>query len=180
MAFNIELFKGAMKLGGARPDKFQVNITNPVNGVGDIQVPFMCKASRLPPSTLTTIPLKYFGRTVNFAGVREFPDWTVTLFNDEDFAIRNAMEAWHNAINSPAGNLRQLDNASPLLYKSDASVTQFSKTGVPLRIYKFKGLFPSEIGEIALDWENGEQIETYDVTFKYDYHEISGGVTGNA
>ena len=32
MAFNINLFQGAMRLGGARPSLFQVNITNPANG----------------------------------------------------------------------------------------------------------------------------------------------------
>jgi hypothetical protein len=176
---NIELFKGAMKLGGARPDKFSVTISNPVNGVGDIQVPFMCKAARIPTSTIQTFPVKYFGREIQFAGNKTYEDWTVTILNDEDFAIRNAMEEWHNAINSPLG-FRALDNASPLLYKSDATVTQFSKTGLPLRIYKFKGIFPATIGEITLDWETGEQIEQFDVTFKVDYYEVVGGVTGNA
>ena len=44
MAFNINLFQGAMKLGGARPNLFQVNISNPVNGAADIHVPFMVRA----------------------------------------------------------------------------------------------------------------------------------------
>ena len=176
---NVELFKGAMKLGGARPDKFSVTISNPVNGIGNVQVPFMCKAARIPTETLQQFPVKYFGREVKFAGNRTYEDWTVTLYNDEDFSVRNALEEWMNAINSPTG-FRTLDNASPLLYKSDATVTQFSKTFLPLRIYKFYGLFPVSIGEITLDWDNGEQFEQYDVTFAYDYHVVDGGVTGNA
>ncbi len=179
MAFNINAFQGAMKFGGARPSLFQVNITNPVNGASDIQVPFMVRAAQIPGSTLGVVPLRYFGREVKFAGNRTFEPWTVTIFNDEDFAIRNAMEEWSNAISSHEENLRELGSASPVLYKSNAQVTQFSKTGVPVRVYDFVGLFPSEISPIEVDWES-EGIETYTATFQYDYWRVSGGITGTA
>ena len=90
MAFNVNLFQGAMKLGGARPSLFQVNITNPANGVADIQTPFMVKAAQIPAGTIGNIAVNYFGRPVNFAGNRTFEEWTVTILNDEDFQIRNA------------------------------------------------------------------------------------------
>jgi hypothetical protein len=180
MAFNVNLFKGAMKLGGARPSLFQVNITNPVAGGADIQVPFMCKTAQLPASQVTAIPVRYFGRDVKFAGNRTFVDWTVTILNDEDFAIRDALERWHNSINSLQGNLRGFNSASPALYKSQAQVTQFSKTGVPLRVYNFVGLFPTEVATQELSWDTADAIEEYQVTFAYDYWEVSGGVTGNA
>ena len=47
MAFNINLFAGALKLGGARTSLFQVNITNPANGAADLQVPFLARACLL-------------------------------------------------------------------------------------------------------------------------------------
>lgn len=180
MAFNINLFQGAMKLGGARNSLFQVNITNPVNSIADIEVPFMAKATNIPASTLTSVPIKYFGRDVKFAGSRTFEPWNTTIINDEDFAIRNALEEWHNAINSREGNLRSLGSASPVLYKSTAQVTQFSKTGVPVRVYNFIGLWPSTIAAIELAWDTSEAIEEYQVTWEYDYWEVSGGVTGRA
>lgn len=180
MAFNVNEFQGAMKLGGARNSLFQVNITNPVNGAADIQIPFLCKAAQIPASNITPITVNYFGRPVKFAGNRTFDDWTVTILNDEDFAIRNALEQWSNSINSVQGNLRTLGASSPVLYKADAQVTQFSKTGVPLRVYNFVGIFPTAISTIDLSWDTADSIEEYTVTFTYDYWEVSGGITGNA
>ncbi len=180
MAFNVNLFQGALKFGGARPSLFQVNITNPVNATGDVMVPFMAQATSIPQSELTQFPVKYFGRDVKFAGQRTFTEWSATIINDEDFAIRNAMEEWHNAINSGKTNLTNLGSSSPTLYKSDAQVTHFSKTGVPLRVYNMVGIFPVTISPVELAWETVDALETFEVTFAYDYFEVSGGITGNA
>lgn len=180
MAFNVNLFQGALKFGGARPTLFQVNITNPVNGVGDIQVPFMVRAAQIPQATVGNIPVPYFGRTINVAGDRTYEPWTVTVINDEDFIIRNALEEWNHAINSPQGNLRALGSASPSLYKTSAQITQFSKTGVPLRVYDFVGMYPTDVAAMDVDWGTNDTIQEFQVTFQYDYWQISGGVTGSA
>ena len=180
MAFNVNLFQGALKFGGARPSLFQVNITNPVNATGDVMVPFMAKASQTPGTTIAPLPLKYFGREIKLAGQRTFEPWNVTIINDEDYAIRDALEDWANSINSGQNNLTKLGSSSPTLYKSDAQVTQFSKTGVPLRVYNMVGIWPSTIAPIELSWETSESIEEYQVTFEVDYWEVSGGITGNA
>jgi len=180
MAFNVNLFQGALKFGGARPALFQVNITNPINATGDVMVPFMAKATSIPASTLSEVNVNYFGRVVKFAGQRTFDTWTATIYNDEDFAIRNAMEEWHNSINSGKTNLTTLGSSSPTLYKSDAQVTHFSKTGVPLRVYNMVGIYPTTIAAMTLDWDTVDSLETFEVTFAYDYSEVSGGITGNA
>ena len=90
------------------------------------------------------------------------------------------MEQWSNQINSLRGNLRTFGGAAPSLYKANAQVTQYSKTGVPIRIYTFNGIFPQTIAPIELDWNATDQIEEFTVTFQYDWWEVSGGVTGNA
>ncbi len=178
--FNINLFQGALKFGGARNSLFQVTISNPVNSLGDIFVPLLCKAASLPASTLGQVTLNYFGRPVKFAGNRTFNDWTVTILNDEDFLIRNALEEWSNSINTHEGNAREFSSASPVLYKSSAQVVQFSKTKTPLRVYDFVGLWPSSIDQIEMSWDNPDQIQEYQVTFTYDYWKVSGGITGLA
>ena len=93
MAFNINLFAGALKLGGARTSLFQVNITNPANGAADIQVPFLARAAQIPAATIAPLDVPYFGRQLRLAGNRTFADWTATIINDEDMQIRNAMSA---------------------------------------------------------------------------------------
>ena len=180
MAFNVNEIRSQLTLGGARQSLFQVTIQNPANGVADIKVPFLVKAAQIPASTLGTIEVPYFGRKIRLAGDRTFDAWTVTVINDEDFLIRNAMEQWSNQIQSLQGNLRTFGGASPLLYKAQAQVTQFSKTGVPIRTYNFNGIYPSDISAIDLAWDSTDAIEEFTVTFQYDYWEVTGGITGNA
>lgn len=179
MAFNINDFSSALKFGGARNSLFQVQITNPINGAADAIVPFMVKGAEIPASTVGTIEVPYFGRQIKLPGNRTYAEWTPTIINDEDFAIRNALEQWSNSINSFQGNVTTAGGSAPTLYKSNAQVTQYSKTGEVLRVYNFVGLYPSEVSTIELAWDN-EGIEEYTATFQYDYWEVAGGNTGDA
>lgn len=180
MAFNINLFQGALKLGGARPNLFQVNITNPVNGAADAVTPFLVRGTQIPSATMGVIEQPYFGRMVKLAGNRSYAEWTTVIINDEDFAVRNAMENWSNAMNSFQGNLRTIGSASPTQYKGTAQVTQFSKTGAPLRVYNFVGLWPMDVSAVDVDWGSNDVLQEFNVTWAYDYWEVSGGITGNA
>jgi len=170
MAFNINQFKSELVGGGARPTLFQVQITNPVAPEADIKVPFMVRSAGIPESTLGQFIVPYFGRQVKYAGDRTFAPWTVTVINDEDFAVRNALEAWSNFINSHDSNTRAL----PQQYKSTGQITQFSKDGSPLRTYIFEGMHPISIDGIAMDWSATDQIEEFSVTFEYDLWRVEG------
>jgi hypothetical protein len=170
MSFNINQFKSELTGGGARPTLFQVQITNPVAPQADFKVPFMCRAAGIPASNVGSYTVPYFGRNVKYAGDRTFEDWTVTIINDEDFLVRNAMEAWTNAINSHDSNTRAL----PQDYKSNALITQFSKDGSALRTYVFEGLFPIAVEGIAMDWSAVDSIEEFTVTFQYDLWRVEG------
>jgi len=63
MPFNITDFKGNFPFDGARPNLFEVNIP-----VFDQKLTFTAKSAQLPGSTLGTIEIPYFGRTVKVAG----------------------------------------------------------------------------------------------------------------
>lgn len=178
MAFNINDLRSQLTFGGAKGSLFQVQITNVASSIADLKVPFMAKAASLPASTLGMIPVPYFGRKIKIAGDRTFDPWTVTIINDEDFLIRNAMETWMSAINTHQGNLTSF--ASPLQYKAQAQVTQFGKSGNILRTYNFNGLFPVNVSPVDLAWEQVDAIEEFQVTFEYDWWNISAGVTGDA
>jgi hypothetical protein len=183
MAFNINDIKSQLTFGGARPTLFQVKITNKVNPVADIKVPFLVRATTLPASNLGTIQVPYFGRKYKIAGDRTFDPWGVTVMNDEDFLIRHAMEQWNYSINTYEGNLNVVaggtaGTGAPSFYKSTAEVTQYSKTGQVLRVYRFNGIYPDVIGQIDLDWNNTDTIEEFQVQFQYDSFEVVGGVTG--
>ena len=175
MAFNVAEFRSQMIGDGARPNLFAVTLTFPTlveNGtVSGQKVTFMAKAAQLPGSTVGTVPVYYFGRELKFPGNRTFPDWTITIINDEDFTIRNSMENWLNTINSHAGNKRDASALSTNGYSVDAEVTQYGKTGDTLKKYKFVGLFPQDVAPIDLDWGSNDSIEEYAVTFAYQWWE---------
>ena len=178
MAFNITEFQGQMTGGGARANLFQVTIDNPVDRGAFIKTSFMVQAAQIPEATLGQATVNYFGRQVKLAGNRTFPDWTVTIMNDEDFLVRDGMERWSNAINGLESNLRSPALATTAQYKTNATVTQFGKQGNPIRTYNFVGIFPITVGSIALDWGTNDAVETFDVTFAYDYWQAGEGVIG--
>jgi hypothetical protein len=178
MAFNVNEFRTSLVRDGARPNLFQVAVNVPIFSTGTIpsqgaaassSITFLAKAAQLPGSTVGTIPMYYFGRELKFVGNRTFPDWTVTIINDEDFITRNAMETWMNAMNSHVGNLRSAAAYSPSQYSRDARVSQFGKDGSVINQYSFAGLFPVDISPIDLDWGTNDSIEEYTVTFAYQY-----------
>ena len=175
MAFNVAEFRSQMIGDGARPNLFSVTLVFPANVVNGSnagqKVTFMAKAAQLPGSTVGTVPVYYFGRELKFPGNRTFPDWTITIINDEDFTIRNSMENWLNTINSHAGNKRDAAALSTGGYSVDAEVTQYGKTGDTLKKYKFVGLFPQDVAPIDLDWGSNDSIEEYAATFAFQYWE---------
>ena len=166
MAFNIQEIRSQLVLGGARASLFQVQIANPANGAGDIKVPFMVKAAQLPASTLGSFDVPYFGRKIKIAGDRTFAEWTVTIINDEDFAVRNGLERWMSSINSHIANI---GTPSPLLQKSEGSIKQFGKGGNVLKTYQFIGIFPVDLSPIDVAWDSNDTIEEFTCTFQYDY-----------
>jgi hypothetical protein len=171
MAFNINEFKNlGLTSGGVRPSLFQVTVFTPPN-VGDANAmtkfQFTCRASEVPAATIESINVPYFGRQIKLAGDRTFADWSVTVMNDEDFLVRNMFEDWSNQINQLVGNVKELPENT---YKNtDAFVTQYSKDGFPIRQYRFAGIFPTSVAAMGLDWDTTNTIQTFDVTFAYDY-----------
>lgn len=179
MAFNVSEFAAAgLPLGGARPSLFSVIVDTP-SGVPNIgaRMNFTCRATTVPESTLGVIEVPYFGRRIKLAGNRTFANWTVTVMNDEDFAIRHAMEIWSNAINRHQANLRETQLSTNQSYRTTATVTQFSKVGVPVRTYEFVNIFPVAVSTIDLNWETADAVEEFTVEFAYDYWKIGAPST---
>lgn len=188
MTFNVNQFKNQLTFGGARPSLFQVQLSLPAladpvnNGITDAtaipapvverKVAFLANATSLPSSKVDAIDVGYFGRKVKVAGARTFEPWKITVINDEDFIIRKSMEKWLAAINGHETNIKNSGATSrPADYQSTAIVRQFSKgpEELAIRAYKFINLFPTEVGAIELNWNTTEELETFDVTFAYDY-----------
>ena len=171
----IDDFKSNLIGGGARANQFQVTITPPSGidiGLDTRRTSFLCTATNLPASTLGEIAIPFRGRTIYMAGDRPAPEtWTTTFYNDTDFMIRNAMERWNNGINDFANNTGV---TSPSDYQTDLTVEQLDRDDTILKTYILRNCFPLAVGEIALSSAEATEIETFEVTWKYQHFEASG------
>lgn len=157
---NISNFVGALRQG-ARPNLFEVRI----GFLGD-NIRFLAKGASLPPSTLGAIDAPYQGRMVKVPGNRTFEPWTITVYNDIDFAIRNQVEAWMNNINSHEGNVGYATVAGAY---QQGQVVQLGRDGRIIRVYNIIDMFPTELSPIELAFDSNDQIEEFTVTFNYNY-----------
>ena len=172
--FSVTKFKAGLKQGGARPSLFKVIFDYP-SGIPDppTKASFLVKATTIPASTIGTYDVYYHGKAIHVAGDRTFDTWDTTIFNDEDFGIRNALENWMSSISNHKLNTRnkEIFNTSEgdtAKYKSTLKVQQFSKAGKVLRTYSFLGAWPSALSTINLDWSTASEIEEFTCTWLYD------------
>lgn len=187
MAFKVTDLRENMNLGGARPTLFEIQLTLPsiVNGQVDPdamrKLTFSCRASEIPPSQIGTIGLPYFGRIIKQPGDRQFAPWNIRVINDEDFKVRDTLEAWHNIINARRRNTRDTPTSNPMHIKASGLVKQFGRTGEQdlIRTYVFQGVWPSNIEGIGLDWGAIDAIEEFGVTLEYDWYDVLGSTVRN-
>lgn len=165
MSLSINAFKGAFK-AGARPNLYQVTVPTLEN------LQFLCKASQLPGSVMGIIDVPYMGRQLKVAGNRTFSDWVITVLNDTDFKIREAVEAWSSLINGYESNVGQNTVSN---YFKDAKVQQLDQTGAEIYAYDFKDIWPTDIGEIELAYDSNDAIEEFQVTFAVGTYFLSPG-----
>jgi hypothetical protein len=167
---NISDFKAQLTGGGARANQFRVFLTFPgyvaVGAYASAQAQFLCHAASLPQSTVADIEVAYRGRPVHFAGERTFAPWSVSVYNDTNFLVRDAMEVWSNGIQNNAGTNGFVN---PLDYQVDLTVQQLDRSGDIIKTYVFKDAYPTEVGDITLGYDQGTQIESFNVTFLYNY-----------
>ena len=176
---NLNEFKANFKYGGVRTSLFQVTITNPIIPNAETVMSYRAKSAQVPSSTIESLEVKYFARAIKLPGRKTYEDYTINFYEDEDLTVRNAFEAWSNAINSPETNTRLTATTDTSEYKSTILLEQLNQKGEVIRTYKLLGAYPTTVGSVELDWEQ-ESIYMFPVTFAYDYFIIEEGSTGNA
>ena len=167
---NISDFKAQLIGGGARPNQFSVELVFPAyvtaGAAAGLQAQFLCKTAQLPASTVENMPIQYRGRAVNFAGERTFTPWTVAIYNDTTFNIRNAMEKWSDGVQNHS---QTNGRTNPRDYQVDLRVHQLDRNGAIVKSYKFHDAYPTGVGPIGLDFDTVNQMEIFDVEFTYNY-----------
>ena len=184
--YSISKFKSALGGGGARPNLFEVRLTDIPGGVtwDSDNFKFMCKAASLPAQTIANIDVPFRGRIFKVAGDRTIENWTLTVINDVDFKYRTAFEGWMQHILKLENNT---GTTNPQSYMTNADVIQLgrgsviesqkvkdtgsyddSATGTTvagLARYQMQDIWPVNVSSIDLSMDNSDQIEEFTVEF---------------
>ena len=168
---NINDFKAKLSGGGARSNQYKVVM--PFHGYaqvgGEIEdLAFLCQGAELPGMAITAIEVPFRGRAIKIAGDRSIADWTIKVINDTNFKLRNAFERWMNGINNMTDN-EGLTN--PVDYQVDAFVDQLDRNGNTIKSYTLRGVFPTGINAIPLDYAAKTDLSETSVTLAFQYFE---------
>jgi hypothetical protein len=165
----VDDFKSKLIGGGARANLFKATINFPIYAQGEVELTsFLVKAAQLPASHVGTINVPFRGRQLKIAGDRTFDPWTITIINDTDFKVRNAFERWMNKINQHTANTGL---TNPVDYQADMQIAQLNKAGEEVKIYNFRGTFPTSVSAIEVSYETTDAIEEFQVELQVQYWE---------
>ena len=173
---NINTFKSKLKGGGARANQFEVHMNFPsfAGGASEAEeMTFLCTSTTTPASTVSEVPVAFRGRTLYLAGDRTFETWSTTVINDTDFKIYRSVERWLNGMNDLRDNTSS--KIHPDSYMVDAQIRHLDRNSRPLKDWTFRGVFPTALPGIALDYGTNDAIETFDVTWRYQWYETDAG-----
>ena len=81
------------------------------------------------------------------------------------------MERWNNGINDLKTNLGAI---APADYQADLFVEQLDRDETVLKSYIFKSAYPLTVASIDLSSATAGELETFDVTWRYQHFEASG------
>ena len=174
MAFSVTDFKQkGISKGGARSALFSVSLRFPSKvSAANLNTEFLIKGASIPAYSIGTYDVFYHGKAIKIAGDHNYDTWETTIINDQDFAIRKALEQWMDLISNRQLNTRNkevmTDGAVQTGYKKNLKVTQFQSNGeeVPHH-YHIRNAFPTNLSAIALDWASAD-IEEYTCTWTFD------------
>ena len=190
-------FKSQLVGGGARPNLFEVEMATLPDGISwpenaQRTWTYLCKAAQLPASNIAQIDIPFRGRIFKVAGDRTVEPWTVTVINDENFEIRNAMEQWVEKMAKLSDNI---GNVNPNAYMVNAKVYQLGRGSNPgtagntavdngdrnsvLKEYEFIDIFPTAVSPIDLSYDSSDAIEEFTVEFQVNSFSLSGAGSPN-
>jgi hypothetical protein len=182
MAFNLNSFRRITN-GFARGHHFNLGIVD-FKGVGSSQVVNYVAGVVLTPlisifCSSTTLPSKIFQSEalsiqhglppINMASSVTYGPWSVTFYSDELAILRTLFLRWQEKIN----NTKDMSYGVPAMYKSQlAYASLLSPQDIPVQVYSFYGLYPSDIQGITLSQMDTNVLQ-FTVDFTYDYFQVN-------
>lgn len=170
MAANINAFLNQLQGGGARQNRYEVFIGFPrtlATGADIVQkISFTCKAASIPAATIGTTMVPYKGREIKLQGDRTFDDWNVTIIVDNDFKGRDQFETWIATMIGNTSNVtKTVNEVNPLNTFGQAQVHMLDRNDNIIKRYQITGMFPTNVGDITIGYDQNNQVIEQQVTF---------------
>ena len=162
------------------PEKIKLDLqisgqgqTNSLPGESAQYLDYFCFASSFPGLTVQTIDFKFKGRNLPIKSIQEYSQkWTATFYNDEQHSVRRAFLEWmlydqsYQYEDKKSGKVEDT-LTSISIYQLDY---ELSKDCV---VYTMLNVFPINVGDIEVSYDNLNQVETFTVEFAYTHFEIN-------
>jgi hypothetical protein len=167
---------------GVRPNRFLVEGQWPSTvespDLSDIYI--YVKAADLPGSSIGPIPINWQGRTIKFAGERQYGDWAIMVYdsNISSKDLRSGFERWLEAMSGR--NTNQINynlvadwvvRYSDVIPGSTSTPTNTQQPSNFNKSIKLKNCFPVDIGAITLNYDTQDSFAEFTVQMAYDFWE---------
>ena len=151
-----------------RPNRFSCRVFFPPQIANTLDMSEACeiavREAELPGRNVGVIDVPKRGNPHAIPGnVQKFADITLTFLNINGNGLREAFERWSTYMASEiAGTV-----ANDASVYGTIQIEQLNGVDAVVKTYELLYVFPNSIGNIALSEENGDQIETYTISFTY-------------
>lgn len=163
MGFSIEQFKGRFKNDFAKSALFEVFFST----YPDLR--FQAVSAVLPGSSIGTDvfsngPFRPVERPVT----RGYTASPFTFLLDNEGRCLSTLNSMIDSVVDPNGFV-----GYPGQYTSGCTVTQYTQSGRPVVKYSLNECYVSSIGDVQLDWSNGDQVATVTCAMAYRSYSMS-------
>lgn len=176
-SFNIEQYKSRFG-DGAKASLFYYRPQWPAGIDTDItqeDAMYLVRSTQIPSTTIETGTLNWQGFDYKYATKQTYNTITVSFNVDLQAKIRLQFEKWMNLMHNPVTNIY----ATSSQYMQDQTLQMVGYSAENLLEFKLHHAFPTEIGQITLDYSTPE-VAQFDITLTYQYHTVSQSETGGA
>jgi hypothetical protein len=147
---------------------------NLINDPRDISL--LCQSVALPGRQISTLDYQAEKQTIKIPYGELHDDVTLTFLLTNDYYIKTMFDSW-------VGSIVDMDQYS-IAYKkdivTDVIIQQLDEKNIPIYGVKLENAFPTTVGDVALDNNSENTIQTLEVSFSYDKYVPEGALSSTA
>ena len=140
------------------------------------KISFAIKAGNVPEDVITNIDVPFRGGAkAKIPGDRDTSGtWNITIRSDVNTVVREVFEEWNDALVGHVNHdtIEDFDLDIVSLF-GVGEIHQLSRNGSILKSWRFDGIWPSNVGEIAYDWSSDNTVVEFPTTLVFQHKESS-------